>query len=63
MSTFTISRYCPCGDGEVIGDLRDEDNEPFIDCNICRPKYHFILQMKWDGWEGTYWHEWVLKEK
>ena len=60
---FTISRYCPCGDSEIIGDFKDTEIEPYINCVHCREEYYFFLQMKWDGWEGTYWYEWIMKRK
>ena len=57
--TYTISRYCPCTDGAIIGDFKDEE-EPTIECKLCAAIHYFKRVMRWDTWNGKYWEEWEL---
>jgi len=60
-----VYRFCPCGKGQIIGNLRSihEGTKPEINCSICHEKYDFKSYLKRDSWEGNYWYEWVLVTK
>ena len=38
--SFTISRFCPCRDGEIVGDFKGDD-APIIECKICAETHYF----------------------
>ena len=60
--SFTVSRFCPCRDGEITGDFKAEE-PPVIECKICALSHYFKRVMRWDPWTGVYWDEWKLQEK
>lgn len=60
--TYTISRYCPCTDGAIIGDFRDVE-EPIIECRWCAETHYFKRVLRWNTWDGTQWEEWELNRR
>ena len=60
--SYTVSRFCPCTDGEIIGDFKAPEI-PVIECKLCDAIHYFERVMRWDTWNGNYWEEWVLKRK
>lgn len=60
--SFTVSRFCPCLDGEIVGDFKG-DSTPVIECKICADSHYFKRVMRWDPWTGVYWDEWKLQSK
>jgi len=57
-----VYRFCPCGKGQIIGELRSviKNKEPEINCDVCKNNFIFKNYMKRDPWEGNYWYEWFL---
>ena len=62
LMSFTVSRFCPCHDGEIVGDFKGDD-PPLIEGKVCAKKYYFKRVMRWDPWTGAYWDEWKIQEK
>jgi|TARA_R110000751_G_scaffold1676_5_gene6116 hypothetical protein len=60
--TYTISRFCPCTEGEIIGDFKEEP-EPVIDCKLCASEYYFKRVMRLDSWTDIYIEVWELKNR
>jgi len=60
--SYTISRFCPCTDGEIIGDFKEE-LEPVIECKLCASEYYFKRVMQLDSWTDSYREVWELKSR
>ncbi len=54
------TRLCPCGNGTIVGDLKQEDTKPHIDCKHCADLYIFNWYLLWDRMSGKYWYGWKL---
>ena len=54
------TRFCPCGNGTIVGDLKQEETKPHIDCEHCADLYIFNWYLLWDRMSGKYWYGWKL---